>query len=90
MRNGKKVESVLIIYGNVRLLVHTTIYDKRPTETNQKNKCGENVFLTKLSYKFEYAFVRTSEGVHLNFKELYDTLLLILRIWINMVWKQCS
>ena len=54
MRNGKKVESVLIIYGNVRLLVHTTIYDKRPTETNQKNKCGENVFLTKLSYKFEY------------------------------------
>jgi hypothetical protein len=24
MRNGKKVESVLIIYGNVRLLVYTT------------------------------------------------------------------
>jgi len=26
MRNGKKVESVLIIHGNVRLLVYTTIY----------------------------------------------------------------
>ena len=24
MRNGKKVENVLIIYGNVRLLVYTT------------------------------------------------------------------
>ena len=24
IRNGKKVESVLIIYGNVRLLVYTT------------------------------------------------------------------